>query len=160
MQAKGEGIEETDPPEYHLAALNRQIREAMNFTLRAHGLKLVEWRLLSCLRERGALTINDLSVLAVVDRTVTSRLIDKLVERKLVRKAVMENDRRFAQAKLTSKGEARLSDCDQDVAALRGQLFAGMDQADITQMLDLLKRMQSNLTDLHRPGGLRTGRGG
>lgn len=133
-----------DPPEFHLATLNRQIHEVMNFTLRPHGLKLVEWRVLQCLSEVRALTICDLSTLAVIDRTVTSRLVDRLVERKLVRKSAMASDRRFSHVSLMAPGRHLLDVANVDVAVVRNRLFDGIDPDQIGAMLDIISKMQAN----------------
>lgn len=149
-------IENADPPEFHLAALNRQIREMMDFVLRPHGLKLVEWRLMQCLDQDARLTINDLSELAVIERTVTSRLVDKLVDRQWVRKRTMDHDRRYAQVELTAKGRAQVQGCNKDVAAARSQLFEGLDQSDLVALLNTLERMQANVAGIYRGGGQRS----
>lgn len=135
-------IEDQDPPEFHLSVLNMQIREMMNAVLRLHGLKLVEWRVLQCLADRGTLSISDLSTLAVIERTATSRLVDRMVEKGLVSKEQMEGDRRFFEVTLCAAGQARLDACTEDVHAARRQLFEGVEQAEIASFLDILKRLQ------------------
>lgn len=138
-------LEQLEPPEYHLASVNRNIRNMMNKVLRPHGLKLVEWRLLQCLADGQKMTINDLAELAVIERTVTSRLVDKLVERKLAKKSSQKNDRRVSLVVLTEVGRRKLSATDDDVHDARVQLFGGLDHQQITTLLDILKQMQANL---------------
>ena len=150
-------IENEDPPEYHLASLNRDIRDLMNLTLRRHGLKLVEWRLLQCLETEGALTVSDLATLAVIERTVTSRLVDKLTERGFVSKIQMPGDRRFSQVSLTEAGLAQLQSCTQDVNKARAMLFDGLSQEEILQFLAVLQQMQANAAGAKR--GRRQGGG-
>lgn len=137
-------LEDVDPPEFYLASLNRQIRELMDYTLRPHGLKLVEWRLLQCLVEGRTLTICDLATLAVIERTVTSRMVDKLAKRDLVKKSTMLNDRRFMQVSLTAHGRRLLRATYDDVAAARTQLFAGLAQDQITMLQKILQQLQTN----------------
>ena len=79
-------LHDTKSPDYHLVSLNNRIREMMNFVLRPHELKHVEWRLLNSLSQVTQLTICDLAELAVIERTVTSRLVDKMIARKLLKR--------------------------------------------------------------------------
>ncbi|NRB03184.1 MAG: MarR family transcriptional regulator [Rhodobacteraceae bacterium] len=147
-------IEDADPPEYHLMVLNSQIRGMMDASLRPYGLKLVEWRLLQCLAEEGALSICDLATLAVVERTKTSRLVDRLAERKLLAKEQMAGDRRFAVVRLCEDGRQLLDRCTEDVTMARSQLFDGLDQQDISHLLSTLKKMQQNSFGPFRRSGL------
>ena len=136
-QADGEA------PEYFVAALQSQIKDIMNAALRPHGLKLVDWRLLQCLAREGALSVHDLSRLAVVERTVTSRLVDRLIERGFATKAAMETDRRFAMVSITPAGRDRLAGCDESVARLRARLFEGVsgeEQGELVRLLRLCLR--------------------
>ena len=135
---------EADPPEFHLAALNRRIRETMDRVLRPHGLKLVEWRVLQSLEAEGALNIQELSELAVVERTITSRLVDRLVERGLVSKSSLQSDKRHSQVSLTRAGGSALEAAKADVAKLRSELFSGLDMSQVEQLLALLKKIVSN----------------
>ena len=136
-----------DPPEFHLALVNRLIREMMNGLLRRHGMKLVEWRVLQCLSERDALTVFELSSLAVLERTATGRLIDRLADQGLVRKKQLSNDRRYSSVSLSASGRKKLAACTIDVAEARTKLFAGLDQEDISQLLNLLQTLQRNAAE-------------
>lgn len=145
MTQNSPDLDRFEPPEYRLARLNRQIREMMHTTLRPHGLKLVEWRVLQCLMPEGqALTIADLAELAVIERTVTSRLIERMVARGLVTKTALANDRRFAQITATDAGRRAYAGADADARAARQRLFWGLTDTDISALLDLLDRMERN----------------
>lgn len=138
-------LDQFEPPEYLLARLNTQIREMMHHALRPFGLKLVEWRVLQCLLpDDQVLTVADLAELAVIERTVTSRLIDKMVTRGLVAKAPLENDRRFAQITITEAGRRAYAAADGAARAARARLFEGFTVDDMTALLYLLGRMDSN----------------
>ncbi len=143
-------IDQFEPPEYFIATLNRQIREMMEFSLRPFGLKLVEWRLMQCLETRPTLTICDLAELAVVERTVTSRLIDKLVKRNLVEKVQLETDRRFSQISLTTEGIEKLAECQAEVRKARQHLFSGLRNPDIDVFLETLNKLMANASTLPR----------
>lgn len=137
-------ILEQDPPEYYLARLNRQIKDVMDSTLRKHGLTLVEWRLLQSLADQNSLTICDLAQFAVVDRTVASRLVEKLNERKLVRKVALAHDKRFVQVSITSKGQNLLGACHDPVTAVRNALFARISATEVDSFIETLQVLLEN----------------
>lgn len=139
-----EPLSRRDPPEYYIAVLNRQIKEAMDATLRPYGLKLVDWRLLQCLELEMPLSICDLSKKAVIERTITSRLVDQLVVRGLVEKNPMEMDRRFSLITLTPAGLEKLNETTESVDALRDQLFEGFSSRDHQALVRLLKNIVHN----------------
>ena len=138
-------LDRFEPPEYLLAKLNTQIRELMRFALRPHGLKLVEWRVLQCLlAEDQVHTVADLAELAVIERTATSRLIDKMAARGLVDKAALADDRRFMRITITDAGRAAYAAADEAARAARQRLFGGLGDDDIDQLLRMLRQMQAN----------------
>jgi DNA-binding MarR family transcriptional regulator len=144
-----------EPPEFLLAQLNGRIREMMNAILRGHGLKLVEWRVLQCLHDTDrVLTIADLADLAVIDRTVASRLIDRMTDAGLVSKQPLEQDRRFSHITSTDAGMALFRKCDSDAQNARVQLFSGFSNADVADLTDKLTQLLGNATFFgRRPPG-------
>lgn len=138
-------LSQFEPPEYLLAKLNTQIRELMRFALRPHGLKLVEWRVLQCLLHHPqGHTVADLAELAVVERTATSRLIDKMAGRGLVQKQAQEDDRRFMRITITEAGRTAYLAADEAAQAARQRLFGGLSNEDVTELLRMLHQMQGN----------------
>lgn len=139
-----------EAPEYYLAALNRQNRENMNSALRPFGLKIADWRLLHCLDGVASLAVSDLAELTVVERSVASRLVDRLIERGFLRKQANSADKRFAQISLTNKGRQKLRDTEPAVADLRAQLFAGLSNAEQDAFLRALQIMRRNALGYQR----------
>ena len=138
-----------DPPEFLIALAGRHIQDMMNSVLRGYGLKLVEWRILDCLLSGQNLTIFDLAERAVVDRTVASRMVDKLADRGLVEKVLLKSDRRFAQVSLTRSGRSLLEKANHDVRTARMRLFADINADEATQLSRLLEKLSFNATHKH-----------
>lgn len=137
-------LDSIDPPEFLIALAGRHIQDMMNTVLRGHGLKLVEWRILDCLAHQQNLTIFDLAERAVVDRTVASRLVDKLAERGLVEKVSLKTDRRFAQVSLTDIGRNILDQTNPDVHRARTRLFSDMSPDEVTHLSRALEKLSIN----------------
>lgn len=144
-------LDAVEPPEYLMASVNGMIRDMMNATLRRHGLKLVEWRVLQCLLEDdGPRTVAELAELAVIDRTVASRLIDKMVARGWVRKQALPQDKRYMNITVTADGRQLYETCVTATRSARARLFSGMSAADVDRLLRLLDHMRGNLAAMAR----------
>lgn len=139
-----------DAPEFYLASLDRQNRENMNAALRPHGLKVADWRILSCLEHIPSLAVSDLAELTVVERSVASRLVDRLIERGLLSKTASEADKRFAEVSLTAGGRAKLGETEAAVADLRDQLFGGLTAEDRENLLRMLQTLRRNALSYRR----------
>lgn len=133
-----------EPPEFLIALASRHIQNMMNNVLRDHGLKLIEWRMLDCLAAQKNLTIHDLAERAVVDRTVASRMVDKMADRGLVEKVALKTDRRFAQVSLTESGRKSLSHTNADVQKARERLFSDFSASEAAQLNSALKKLSDN----------------
>ncbi|MCX7561752.1 MarR family transcriptional regulator [Sulfitobacter sp. F26204] len=137
-------LDQLEPPELLIVLAGRQMQDMMNAELRRHGLKLVEWRILQGLKPGGTVTICDLAEMAVADRTVASRLVDKLSERGLLLKKALKTDRRFAQVSLSAMGRKLLDAAEPDVRQARERLFAGMSFGEANALNKTLMKFISN----------------
>ena len=138
-------LDRFEPPEFLLAKLNSRIRDMMNTALRAHGLKLVEWRALQCLNEGNhPLTVAELAELTVIDRTVASRLVDKMAARGFIKKETMTHDKRFSSITLTQSGRRRFEQCDGSTRAARNKLFKGISDNDLEDLQRLIHHLHAN----------------
>lgn len=150
--AASANLDRFEPPEFLLAKLNSRIRDMMNGALRAHGLKLVEWRALQCLSEgRHPLTVAELAELTVIDRTVASRLVDKMAARGLIKKETMSHDKRFSSITLTQTGQTLFEQCHAATHAARQRLFHGISDNDLIDLQRLMSRLHANSLRSERP---------
>ncbi|PSM16945.1 hypothetical protein C7T96_17930 [Nitratireductor sp. StC3] len=139
-----------DAPEYLISFLQRLNRDQMESALRPSGLKLTGWRILSCLDERGPMSLLDLAELSVIERTVTSRLVDRLIADGLVSKQAFSHDKRISIVAITGKGRGLLEASNLGVRTLRAQLFRDFSDDDYRQLCRLLQRMKANAQSLRR----------
>jgi DNA-binding MarR family transcriptional regulator len=65
-----------------------------------------EFAVLNRVHERGELTQIQLAELTYKDKPAITRMLDRLIERRLVRKVVSESDRRAMVVSLTPEGKA------------------------------------------------------
>ena len=133
-----------EAPEYLISFIQRLNRDQMESALRRSGLKLTSWRILSCLEERGAMSLLDLAELSVTERTVTSRLVDRLAAGRLVKKHPLPHDKRISMVTLTPEGRQLLDRSMAEIHRLRTHLFAGFSSDEYETLRALLKRLKVN----------------
>ena len=73
----------------------------------SHGVSLTECHVLDLLAPGEGLSVKDLAASLGLDKSTTSRAIDALLERKLVRKRASESDARSVRVELTAAGRKR-----------------------------------------------------
>lgn len=71
-----------------------------------YGITRREWRVIALLAAHGAMSPSELAQSAHLERARISRHITELVDKKLVRRISLEQDRRRAEVDLTEEGRA------------------------------------------------------
>lgn len=91
---------------FRFVRLNRRVTAAVGAELRALGLSIPQFDVLSTLTEREGLTQQDLAARLYVTKGNVSGLIDRLVEAGLVERRAIPGDRRSHALHLTPAGAA------------------------------------------------------
>jgi DNA-binding MarR family transcriptional regulator len=89
---------------FRFIRLNRRVQAAVSVELRAIGLSIPQFDVLSTLTEREGLTQQDLAARLYVTKGNVSGLIDRLVEAGLVERRPIPGDRRSYALHLTPAG--------------------------------------------------------
>lgn len=76
-----------------------------------------------------------------------TRLVDRLEELKLCKRARCERDRRIVYCHITPSGLELLSELDEPVEALHGKLLTHMSDAELEQLSDLLEKARAPWDD-------------
>jgi DNA-binding MarR family transcriptional regulator len=104
-----------------------------------------EFAVLNRLHEREELTQIELAELTYKDKPAITRMLDRLIERGLVRKVASAADRRAMVVSLTPEGEAMRS----AIVPLTVQFLeiacAGISDADLTVTVATLKRISAQI---------------
>ena len=111
--------------------------------LEPYGLSLPQWVILSLLWREEQLTVGRLAELVGTGLPATSRIIDRMIERDLVKRQKDDKDGRVMVVTLTKKGQGldHLSTFHESINAF---LFDGFTELECQQAFDLLDRMQMN----------------
>ncbi|KWF32688.1 MarR family transcriptional regulator [Burkholderia diffusa] len=91
---------------YLVTRAGARMGNAFSNALKPYGLSLSEWRVCASLGYKPGQTLSELVMHASVDMSALSRIVDRLVQQGLVRRAKSERDGRAVSLSLTPKGAA------------------------------------------------------
>ena len=94
-------------------------------------------------RRREGVTVSELSRLLLVSNGNATTVVDRLEKDGLVRRTPSETDRRTVFVALTPEGLAQFEGLAADHEAEVSRRFAGLSEADLDALTDILKRMGS-----------------
>jgi len=106
-----------------------------------HGLSLAEFASMEALYHKGPLLVGELQRAVLKSSGGITYVVDRLVEKGLVRRRPCPEDRRALYAELTDAGTARMEAIFPDHAAAIEQAMSGLSPAEQRQAVALLKRL-------------------
>ncbi len=109
------------------------------------GCTVPQWRIMNMLRQRPGMSIGQLAEQTVVDRTTLTRTIDGLEKNGLVSRDVRPENRRILALRLTREGHALYEQLLPIVAGINEQALEGIDRGEVSEALDTIRKIISNL---------------
>jgi DNA-binding MarR family transcriptional regulator len=104
-----------------------------------------EFAVLNRLHEHGELTQIQLAELTYKDKPAITRMLDRLIERKLVRKVTSATDRRAMVVSLTPEGEAMRNAIVPLTVRFLETACAGISDEDLAVTVATLKRISAQI---------------
>jgi DNA-binding MarR family transcriptional regulator len=114
-----------------------------------------EARVLLCCVEARVTTPGQLAIIIARDKGKITRFVDRLEARGLVRREVLQRDRRFAVIKATGKGRQIAKEFAIVFDDIRTALFEGILESDVRRLGEMLPKLHKNATRM----GTRQGEG-
>ena len=131
---------------YLVNRLSHRISADQNRFLTTMGLSNAALRTLSVLHIYETLTVNEISVLAVVEQSSASRTVDQMLATGLVTRRNGAQDQRRREVALTREGLTLLRKVWPKVAQRADRLTEGIAREDIDLCARVLSRMIDNVT--------------
>jgi DNA-binding MarR family transcriptional regulator len=132
-------------PYYLTVIANAISTSASQVYLREFGIGVNDWRVVSHLGLEPGCTAQVISNVLQVDKSVVSRSVKTLVDRGLVG---VESTPGFRRLYLTGRGAALHREMVQVALQRESLLLAGLDGAEVEQLLGLLRRVHANVPAL------------
>lgn len=104
-----------------------------------------QWLVLKLTSENAEICQHELAKLMYKDMPTVTRIVDLLCAKGLIERKVHPNDRRSFVLKLTKDGEAKVSDCKDQVRAIRLKAWEGLDEKDFNDFNRILSKIYDNL---------------
>lgn len=117
-----------------------------NDTLRRAGITLQDWRVLAALREQDGQRLTELAQRTSIEVSTLSRLVGGLETAGLVSRGRDSGDARAIVIRLTPQGETVTATLTGPAAELERTALAGLSEAEIARLKDLLNRIYANMT--------------
>lgn len=131
----------------HQAAVSLFVEETEK---RGFDLTPVQYAALSAIDTRPGLDQATLASHIAYDRVTIGGVVDRLVQKELVRRDTNPKDRRARELHLTEKGVETLKEIRPLVHGLQGMLLEGLDEKEREQFLALLRKAVDAANDLSR----------
>lgn len=152
---RGVNATESEPPAtpeelrayipYLVNRLSNRISADQNRFLATMGLNNAAFRTLSALHIYKTLTVNEISVFAVIEQSSASRTIDQMLETGLVTRENGAKDQRRREVALTKDGASLLKKVWPRVARRYDRLTEGIARDEIALCARVLSRMVDNV---------------
>lgn len=106
-----------------------------------YGMLRSEWRVLFHLGIFGQMTATEIGGRAKIHKTKVSRAVQRLSERRFVRRARSEEDRRVEWLELTPAGRKAYEDLRDVAAKYEAALQSKLSAREVTQLKELLSKL-------------------
>lgn len=134
---------------YLLAAASDSVSAEFHTRVREHGLRVPEWRILACLVDEDGQMVTQLAVLALMEQSRLTKIVDQMADKGLVKRRNDDRDRRRVRVFLTARGHDL---ADRLVAEARDHEAGIIDQI-MPERAAALKDVLSTIIELH--GGMK-----
>lgn len=113
--------------------------------LAPHGLSIAMWRVMAVLASGGGRRQIDLAELTSIEASTLSRLITRLVRKRVVTRTRSTSSNREVAVRLSAKGSALVARLIPLARSYETAAVAGMTQADLAVLKRCLKRVYDNM---------------
>lgn len=119
------------------------VTQLCNNLLEEHDLSLPQWVVLSALWQAAPLSVGDIAKYSGNAVPATSRILDRMIAKDLIKRVPDPNDRRAVQIALTERGQT-LDHLAPFWDRVNHLMTKGMTEKEIEQAFDLLGRIETN----------------
>lgn len=131
-----------------LARAGARMGNAFARALKPYGLSLTEWRVCASLQHTPRQTLSQLAAHASTDLSALSRIIDRLVARRITGRRRSADDKRSIVISLTTRGENLTQEIVPLARHYEAVALSDFDHAEVKVLRDMLVRLYSNATPL------------
>ncbi len=126
--------------------IGRLLRVDADKRARAHGMTRAQWGILIWLERQPGISQKELAEFLEVEPITAARLVDRLEARGMVERRPDPRDRRIWRLHLLLPAHLVLREINQQRSEMAATLTSGIDEDNLTIMIEALVRMKATLT--------------
>lgn len=126
---------------YWLRRLSNLIHQTFEHVLAEHDVTVAQWNVLVAIHHGDAITPFDLARFIDIDTGAVTRLVDRLVEKRLLKRLPDPTDRRSVRLQLTSKGYELVPKLVQIADENDKRFFGSLTSAEHQQLKELISML-------------------
>ncbi|MEJ2528977.1 MAG: MarR family transcriptional regulator [Gammaproteobacteria bacterium] len=130
---------------FNLFIVAAGLKTGLARVLRPFDITPEQFATLSLLHERDGIQQSVISDLLLKDRPNISRILERLQQKKLVRRQADSQDRRAIHVYITPSGNKMFSDIEGSVAEFRAQAYRGLSRVEQQHLIEMLQLISKNL---------------
>lgn len=131
---------------YTVKRLESAIRRRLDVICRESGISTAQYTALSVLRSRPGMSSAQLAERSFIKPQSANQTVAELERLGCIERKADDLNQRILRMSLTDRGRAYLRACDRKVDHLEETMFAGMNEADIVKLQEIMSRCIRNLS--------------
>lgn len=131
---------------YQLYRVSALMNMRLQGRLKANGINLSQWRVLSVLRSAGRLSLTQIVERTVMEQPTISRVIGQLQEEGLIQRASAPGDSRISLVSLSVHGEAVFDEISPDAVRHQRTALEGLAAEDLDGLRRILEHIEQNVS--------------
>lgn len=131
---------------YQIYRVSSLMNMRMQGRLRANGINLSQWRVLSVLRSAGCLSMTQIVEHSVMEQPTVSRVIAQFVDQGLVIRAVSAEDSRLSLVSLSSQGQALFDEIAPGAVRNQSAALEGLSVQELNVLRGALAKIEANIS--------------
>ena len=131
--------------EYHIGYWLRFVSNRVSHSFRdriaVYDVTVAEWVALRSLHNRAPCTLRELAMQIGIDGGTASRLIERLIQKKLASRRISKSDRRAVKLELTEAGRALIPKLAREADENDDHFFQTLPKQDREHLLRIMKKL-------------------
>ena len=131
--------------EYHIGYWLRFVSNRVSHSFRdriaEYDVTVAEWVALRSLYNRAPCSLSELAMQIGIDGGTTSRLVERLIQKKLASRRVSKSDRRAVKLELTEAGRSLIPELAREADENDDHFFQPLSEEDREHLLRIMKKL-------------------
>ena len=130
---------------YVMYRITNRLNKELQKDLRLLNINVSRWRVLAALNKKNGRTMSELGDFTMIEQSSLSRVVDTMVDEKLVTRKLQKDDHRFVHVFLTEKGLAKYREIYPKAYSRQDIILDDFSEDEHDLLLQFLHRIEANI---------------